>query len=142
MSNIANMKEFINELNSGEIDIENDEDYLDNYTRLFLDDNSKNVYYGFVYNYFGDTVVINLDTGEIGYWNYDTNSLDKVISTNNTKTLDLETNHELTRTGNIGVTTSQQMIESEIKLWDWNFIDNVFKDIAEILTLPIYEVIL
>ena len=29
MSNIANMKEFINELNSGEIDIENDEDYLD-----------------------------------------------------------------------------------------------------------------
>ena len=65
MSNIANMKEFINELNSGEIDIENDEDYLDNYTRLFLDDNSKNVYYGFVFNYFGDTVVINLDTGEV-----------------------------------------------------------------------------
>ena len=80
MTNIANMKEFINELNSGEIDIENDEDYLDNYTRLFLDDNSKNVYYGFVYNYFGDTVVINLDMGEIGYWNYDTCSLDKVDS--------------------------------------------------------------
>ena len=71
-----------------------------------------------------------------------TNSVDKVVSTNNTKTLNLETNHELTRTGNIGVTTSQQMIESEIKLWDWNFIDSVFKDIADILTLPIYEVVL
>ena len=80
MSIIANMKEFINDLNSGEVDVENADDYLDNYTQLFLDDNSKNVYYGFFYNYFGDTVVINLDTGEIGYWNYDTYSLDKVSS--------------------------------------------------------------
>lgn len=39
-----------------------------------------------------------------------------------------------TRSGNIGVTTSQQMIESEIQLWQWNFIkDVVYKDVASVL---------
>ncbi len=48
-------------------------------------------------------------------------------------------NYELTRSGNIGVTTSQQMIESERALWMWNFFRNVvFPDIDRVLTLPIY----
>ena len=48
-------------------------------------------------------------------------------------------NYELTRSGNIGVTTSQQMIESERKLWLWNFFYNVvFPDIDRVLTLQIY----
>lgn len=46
---------------------------------------------------------------------------------------------ELTRSGNIGVTTSQQMIESERSLWVWNFFQNVvFKDVAKMLSLSIY----
>lgn len=45
----------------------------------------------------------------------------------------------LTRSGNIGVTTSQQMIESEIKLWQWNFFNAVFADIDDILTAKYYE---
>lgn len=45
----------------------------------------------------------------------------------------------LTRSGNIGVTTSQQMIESERQLWQWNFFQNVvFKDICKILALSVY----
>lgn len=44
----------------------------------------------------------------------------------------------LTRSGNIGVTTSQQMLESERELWVWKFFDQVFRDVDEILTLPIY----
>ena len=44
----------------------------------------------------------------------------------------------LTRHGNIGVTTSQQMLESEIKLRQYNFIEEVFKDIDSILCLKIY----
>ena len=45
----------------------------------------------------------------------------------------------LTRKGNIGVTTSQQMIESERELWLWNFFQNVvFKDVSKALTLSIY----
>ena len=47
---------------------------------------------------------------------------------------------ELTRSGNIGVTTSQQMIQSEIELWQWNFIqDVVYKDLDDILTIEMYE---
>lgn len=48
-------------------------------------------------------------------------------------------NYLLTRSGNVGVTTSQQMIESEIALWRWNYFhDVVFPDIDRILTLKIY----
>ena len=48
-------------------------------------------------------------------------------------------NYTLTRSGNIGVTTSQQMIESERSLWVWNFFRNVvFPDIDRVLTLQIY----
>ena len=47
-------------------------------------------------------------------------------------------NYTMTRKGNIGVTTSQQMIESEIKLWQWDFFKQVFSDIDKLLTIPIY----
>lgn len=48
-------------------------------------------------------------------------------------------NYELTRTGNIGVTTSQQMIESERRLWVWDFFhDVVFPDINRFLALSVY----
>lgn len=48
-------------------------------------------------------------------------------------------NYDLRRTGNIGVTTSQQMIESERALWVWNFFhDVVFPDLNKYLTLSIY----
>lgn len=44
----------------------------------------------------------------------------------------------LTRHGNIGVTTSQQMLQSEIQLWQWTFFNDVFKDIDTILTIQTY----
>lgn len=47
--------------------------------------------------------------------------------------------YNLKRTGNIGVTTSQQMIQSERDLWVWNFYnDVVFPDLDKYLTQPIY----
>lgn len=50
-----------------------------------------------------------------------------------------EHGYNLTRSGNIGVTTSQQMIQSEHDLWKWNFFnDVVFPDIDRVLTLMIY----
>lgn len=45
---------------------------------------------------------------------------------------------QLTRKGNIGVTTSQQMIQSERDLWLWTFFEQVFKDVDSVLTLSIY----
>ena len=55
--------------------------------------------------------------------------------TTGTKTINEE---ELNRHGNIGVTTSQQMLESEIKLRQFNFMEEIFKDIDSILCLKIY----
>lgn len=48
-------------------------------------------------------------------------------------------NYLLRRKGNIGVTTSQQMIQSERDLWMWDFFHTVvFPDIDRVLTIPIY----
>lgn len=55
------------------------------------------------------------------------------------KKLDTEHGHSLSRSGNIGVTTSQQMIQSEIELWKWNFFENyLFPCVDMVLTIPIY----
>lgn len=45
---------------------------------------------------------------------------------------------ELHRSGNIGVTTSQQMLESEIKLREWNFYNQLMKDVDSVLCLQLY----
>lgn len=55
-----------------------------------------------------------------------------------TGTDEREITRELTRSGNIGVTTSQQMIQSEIELWQWNFFMTVFNDIDTVLTIQVY----
>lgn len=46
---------------------------------------------------------------------------------------------ELTRSGNIGVTTSQQMLESELKLRKYNFYQEVIRDMDKLLSLEIYD---
>lgn len=43
--------------------------------------------------------------------------------------------YELHRSGNIGVTTSQQMLQSERELWTWNYFDQIFKDLDSELGL-------
>lgn len=46
----------------------------------------------------------------------------------------------VTRKGNIGVTTSQQMQKSTINLWNmWNIAEQIFTDVDKVLTLPIYN---
>ena len=48
-------------------------------------------------------------------------------------------NHELTRKGNIGVTTSQQMIESERQLVRFSLLKEFFEDINKELLLSVWE---
>lgn len=43
------------------------------------------------------------------------------------------------RSGNIGVTTTQQMLAADRELWMWNFFDQVYKDIDSVLALPFYD---
>ena len=50
-----------------------------------------------------------------------------------------KTDRTLRRSGNIGVTTTQQMLQSEIDLWMWDFFSGVFKDVCSVLTIPVYE---
>lgn len=50
-----------------------------------------------------------------------------------------DTARHLTRSGNIGVTSSQQLLQSERDLWIWNFFrDVVFPDLDSVLVLGIY----
>ena len=61
----------------------------------------------------------------------DNNKTDEVVNRTGTRTL--------TRSGNIGVTTSQQMLESEIKLRAlYNMRDIIFTDVDKVLCLSIY----
>ena len=46
--------------------------------------------------------------------------------------------HETHRHGNIGVTSNQQMIEEERKLWNWYFYNYIFTDVDKFLTISIY----
>lgn len=72
---------------------------------------------------------------------YNTTDADTGTQTNNEGGQDTETrNYRLTRDGNIGVTTSQQMIESERELWRvWDFMRGVvYPDIDRVLTIATY----
>lgn len=61
----------------------------------------------------------------------DNNKTDEVVNRTGTRTL--------TRSGNIGVTTSQQMVQSSVDLYTkTNFINIIFDDIDSVLCLSIY----
>ena len=75
-----------------------------------------------------NTITFDTIDSDSGTQDYSTGGSDKNTSSNT-----------LTRHGNIGVTTSQQMIQSERDLWTWNFFNTVvFPDCDKILTLSIY----
>lgn len=60
---------------------------------------------------------------------------DNVVDNVNTET----GTRKLDRHGNIGVTTSQQMLQSEIDLrTNYNFVEMLFKDVDSVMTLSIY----
>lgn len=44
-----------------------------------------------------------------------------------------------THKGNIGNITPQQLIQQEIDLWRWNFIEEVLNDVKSFITIPIYS---
>lgn len=57
--------------------------------------------------------------------------------TGNEKTNETVT-HSVHRFGNIGVTTSQEMLQEERDLWQWYFYEYVFKDLDRFLTIAVY----
>ena len=70
---------------------------------------------------------------------YDTSETDTGTVTDVGSGTDTDTrNYTLTRTGNIGVTTSQQMLESEINIRLYDFYRMIYKEFDKVLTIPIY----
>lgn len=51
---------------------------------------------------------------------------------------DYTRNREVTRSGNIGNITSQQMITQEIDLWKWNIIKSILEDVRDFTTIQVY----
>ena len=66
----------------------------------------------------------------------DTGSNDTTVTDTGTHTED----NSITRTrrGNIGVTTSAQMIQGDVDVWKWNYIEGVMLEIANFIGLKIY----
>ncbi len=48
------------------------------------------------------------------------------------------TEHDLTRNGNIGIRSSQELLTQEIELWQWQFFETVFNDIDKVIALSVY----
>lgn len=89
------------------------------------------------------TEIINDNENDINTFGYNTTSETGVPDTHQkgkvTTTGDYDKNkRKLTRSGNIGVTTTQQMIESSIVLARQKLLDLIYKDINEFMFLPIY----
>ena len=80
-----------------------------------------------------DTFVNDSKTTNSGI-NTDTQDINTTVTT----TGDEKTVHELKRSGNIGVTTSQQMIESERQLAMFSVVDLFVKAVADIILIGVY----
>ena len=95
---------------------------------------------------FNSSDSVGSDTRDIVNGNTRTNNLASTDDTTRTETHNLTNDidstdnveRELTKQGNIGVTTTQRMIESELEVWQWNYFMTVFNDIDEFLTLDLY----
>lgn len=79
-------------------------------------------------SFINDTKTTNTGT------NTDTQDINTTVTTAGNE----KTTHEFTRSGNIGVTTSQQMIESERQLAMFSVVDLFVKAIADIILIGVY----
>lgn len=66
----------------------------------------------------------------------DTDNL--TVDRRNTDNLTIDRTRTLERAGNIGVTTTQTMIEQEREIWQWNYFNMVFTDMDSVLTIQNY----
>ena len=69
----------------------------------------------------------------------DTTSTDTYNNVEDKRTLNTEHKTVSDISGNVGVTTSAQMIDENIKLWKWNYFDDVFDSIIRLITTGVYN---
>lgn len=88
-----------------------------------------------------NTKIMSTDSQKGGSYGFNSDvsvPVSELTSTSVTEGTSDNNNRELTRSGNIGVTTSQQMLESELQLRKYNFYEELFKDVNSVVTLSIY----
>lgn len=81
----------------------------------------------------GDTVVTNSGS------DVDTKNLQDTSTNNKNSVGATEEDEVIHRAGNIGVTTTQKLLQEERALWIWNFFDQVFKDLDNELALCFHD---
>ena len=69
----------------------------------------------------------------------DTTTTDTFNNVEDKRTLNTEHKTVSDISGNVGVTTSAQMIDENIKLWKWNYFDDVFDSIIRLITTGVYN---
>lgn len=69
----------------------------------------------------------------------DTRNLTDTTDETRTKDNDGTEHEEIHRYGNIGVTTTQKLIQEERQLWLWNYFDQIFTDLDRELALSFHD---
>lgn len=69
----------------------------------------------------------------------DTRNLTDTTDETRTKDNDGTEHEEIHRYGNIGVTTTQKLLQEERQLWLWNYFDQIFSDIDKELALSFHD---
>ncbi len=77
----------------------------------------------------------NLESGTITDVQTGTSSNSETSSNDTTG----ERSREYTKTGNIGNISTQKLLNEEIDLWKYNFIHEMMRDVANFVSIPIYE---
>lgn len=99
------------------------------------DGTTKNNYYGFNDS---STNGSSVNSSSVGSTNSTSQTGNNKVDTSSSTTETNSGSRTLTRKGNIGVTTSQQMIESELELRKKQFFDIMIRDVDKIMSLSIY----
>lgn len=69
----------------------------------------------------------------------DTRNLTDITDETRTKDNDGTEHEEIHRYGNIGVTTTQKLLQEERQLWLWNYFDQIFSDLDKELALAFHD---
>ena len=67
-----------------------------------------------------------------------TDTYNRSYTETGTDTTSGTSSRKLTRTGNIGTNTFQNLLQQERNIWMYDFFEQVFKDVDSVLTIPIY----
>ena len=67
-----------------------------------------------------------------------TDTYNRSYTETGTDTTSGKSSRKLTRTGNIGTNTFQNLLQQERNIWMYDFFEQVFKDVDSVLTIPIY----